>query len=102
MYKVYGLKNSMHLLVFSSIVAGLSGLLGPILAKFVIKEKSDYLVLFMTGGVFTIISLLICYFFISEEKFDYKVSDIDSTKVKNTEEKLKIKNDLYNSGEETA
>ena len=62
-----------------ALFTGCSSLLGPILAKFIIQEKTDYLILFLIGGSLNIVSFVLNFFF-TEERFDYglKKSEIIS------------------------
>ena len=53
-----------------TIFSGVAGLIGPIFAKLVVKEKEDYLILFMIGAALSVLSLVVWFLF-SEKKFDY-------------------------------
>jgi hypothetical protein len=57
---------------------GCAVLLGPILSEFIIKEKTDYLILFLIGGSLNIVSFTINFFF-SENRYDYgnKLEDVN-------------------------
>jgi hypothetical protein len=50
------------------VIVGFSGILGAVLAEFVVKNKEDYLILYLSCSVFCIISLVTCFLF-KEEKF---------------------------------
>jgi len=70
MTKVFGIKNSAELYSLAACVVAVGSILGPVLAKFVVHAKSDYLILYMAGLGFTVISLTLCILF-REEPFQY-------------------------------
>jgi hypothetical protein len=49
----------------------LSNIAGPIVAKFIISDKTDYLLVFWIGTCFTLFSFVSVFFF-KEEVFIYK------------------------------
>jgi len=68
--KVFGMKNSTEVYGYVCLFLAISAILGPVFAKFVVSQKSDYLVLYWAGALLAIISFIICSLF-SEEVFDY-------------------------------
>jgi uncharacterized membrane protein len=55
-----------------TIAFGVSNLASPTIAKFVVKSSNDYVILFIICAVLAFISLIICQFIVTEDKFDYK------------------------------
>jgi hypothetical protein len=49
---------------------GCAVLIGPILSEFIIKEKTDYFIIFSIGGFLNIVSLTLNFFF-CENRYDY-------------------------------
>ena len=89
--KIFGLKNGPFVNGICIALYGFSCLLGPIVAKFIIKKKSDYKVLYLSGMVFACIGLLLTM------KFNEEPITIKS----NLREKMKGKyEDLKEKGKE--
>ena len=55
----FGVEKSVYLLGICAIFTGIAALIGPILTLFVLKEKKDYLIIYLVGSAPTIVSLLI-------------------------------------------
>ena len=55
----FGVDKSVYLLGICGIFTGIAALIGPILSIFVLKEKKDYLILYLVGAAPTIGSLII-------------------------------------------
>jgi MFS family permease len=51
---------------------GLASLCGPLMTNFILKTKKDFLVVFIIGGGFCMIKLLITLIFDENDKFVYK------------------------------
>ena len=58
----FGVDKSVYLLGICGIFSGIAALIGPILTLFVLKEKKDYLIIYLVGGAPTIASLFISIF----------------------------------------
>ena len=67
----YFKRNGSELYSIATIGFGISNIVSPAIAKFVIIDTEDYIYLFYTCGVLAIISLIICQFFINEKPFLY-------------------------------
>lgn len=80
-YKSNSTEMSSVLAVFVSVAI----ILGPIISKFVLSEKTDYLILYLLTFGMTIISLVLSIF-IKEEKFNYdiQVKNIDTSEEKDS------------------
>ena len=55
----FGIEKSVFLLGLCGIFNGIAAIIGPILTIFVLKEKKDYLIVYLVGVAPTIISLII-------------------------------------------
>ena len=64
----FGVEKSVYLLGICAIFTGIAALIGPILTLFVLKEKKDYLIIYLVGSAPTIVSLLITIFIKVETK----------------------------------
>ena len=58
----FGVDKSIYLLGIYGIFSGIAAMIGPILSIFVLKEKKDYLILYLVGAAPTIASLFISIF----------------------------------------
>lgn len=77
--KIYGVKYASEINGISLSLYGFSSLLGPIVSKFLIKDKSDYKLLYLSGTFFAIISLLTCITF-DEIPFKYEMLEKETEK----------------------
>lgn len=69
--KVFGTKLGSTMYGIGACFIGLASILGPVLTKFIIKNKEDYLIIYLCGSVFVIMSLITLIFF-KEDPFDYR------------------------------
>ena len=72
--KIFGMKNTVTLLGITGYYIGTAGFLGAIIAKFIIKEDNDFLIVYRIGCGFAIIGWIICLF-TKEDKFIYNQSN---------------------------
>ena len=68
--KIFGMKNTVTLLGITGYYIGTAGFLGAIIAKFVINEDNDFLIVYWIGCGFAIMGWVICMF-TYEDKFIY-------------------------------
>ena len=85
--KIFGMKNTVTLLGITGYYIGTAGFVGAIIAKFVIKEDNDFLIVYWIGCGFAIMGFVICLL-TKEDKFIYhkiddEVRDTHFTKVDN-------------------
>ena len=85
--KIFGMKNTVTLLGITGYYIGTAGFLGAIIAKFVIKEDEDFLIVYWIGCGFAIMGWIICMF-TKEDKFIYMQIEEE---VQNQEENHLIK-----------
>jgi len=77
---VFGIKNSLELSAVNGFVVGVTCMLGPIFAKFILKETFDYLIIFLTGTSFAMMSLVVLFFY-EEKKFVYTQKEDNESKL---------------------
>lgn len=76
---VFGLEMGPEVYAITSIAIGTANILGPLLVKFLLEDKIDFLYAFLLGGTFCVIKLCVLIFYDENDKF------VPSTKL--TEEK---------------
>ena len=72
--KIFGMKNTVTLLGITGYYIGTAGFLVPLIAKFIIKEDKDFLVVYWIGCGFAIMGWVICLF-TKEDKFIYNQNE---------------------------
>ena len=87
----FGVDKSVYLLGICGIFSGIASLIGPFLTLFVLKEKKDYLIIYLVGGAPSIVSLFISIFIKVDvkKKEENKVTDVnylDKEDIKNEKE----------------
>ena len=72
--KVYGIKYFGFIYTVFTAIGSFTHLLGPFIIKFVVKNINDYKILYIGGGLCSMLALfiLICF---SEKKFEYKIEN---------------------------
>ena len=85
--KIFGMKNTVTLLGITGYYIGTAGFLGAIIAKFVIKEDEDFLIVYWIGCGFAVVGFVICLM-TKEDKFEYHAvgyenKDLDSNDITN-------------------
>lgn len=68
--KIFGVKNGAKMFSYAGIFIGIASVLGPILTKLVIKEKKDYLIVYLISAGLLVIAIILL-FFLNEELFEY-------------------------------
>lgn len=69
--KIFGMKNSITLIGITGYFTGSFGFIGALLAKLIIKNTSDFLIVYSIGGGLALMSFIICLN-LKEEKFEYR------------------------------
>lgn len=69
--QIFGMKNAIILLGITGYYIGSCGFVGALIAKLIIKKRSDYLIVYLIGAGFAVISLIITIF-MNGDKFPYK------------------------------
>ena len=68
--KIFGIDIGPRLFGLSGILIGISQFCGPIMTRFILSEKYDYLITFLIGGSFCVLQLISLIFFDENEKVD--------------------------------
>jgi MFS family permease len=63
---IFGVKNGPKIYGLTGILVGLSSMIGPIVSELIVKTKVDYLKLYLIGGGFVFVNIIVCLLF--EEK----------------------------------
>ena len=76
--KIYGEKYSSKIYGIAMGIYGFSCLLGPIVSKVVIKEKEDYKYVYLSGTIFSVISLInVIKFDLKEFKYNNDLEELE-------------------------
>ena len=89
----FGVEKSVYLLGICAIFTGIAALIGPILTLFVLKEKKDYLIIYLVGAAPTIVSLLIAIIIKVETKPKEEPKIIDDNIIEEEEVNKKENNE---------
>ena len=68
--KIFGMKNSVTLFGVTGYYIGTAGFVGAVIAKFVIKQSQDYLIVYLIGCVLALVGFGICLT-VKEDPFPY-------------------------------
>lgn len=88
--KIYGMKYATQINGIAIVIGGISSLMGPLIAKGVVKERSDFKLLYLSGTFFGVIGL-INYLTFDEQPFKYKTLGDNGYM---QEEELRIKKEI--------
>jgi MFS family permease len=72
--KIFGMKNTVTLIGITGYYIGTAGFIGALIGKLIIKEDSDFLIVYLIGCGFAIMGFIICIN-TKEDKFEYKPID---------------------------
>ena len=70
--KVFGLEKGPEMYGLTGNGIGIASVSGPLLSYFVLKEKKDFLVVFLIGGALCVLKFFVLIMFKENEKFKYK------------------------------
>lgn len=70
--KVFGLEDGPAMYGLTGNFIGLASISGPILTKFILEDKKDFLVAFLVGGTFCVIKIFALIMFDEDNKFVFK------------------------------
>ena len=71
--KIFGLEKGPEMYGLTGNFIGIASISGPIMTNFLLKEKGDFLVVFLVGGALCIVKLVVLIFFNENDKFDYSL-----------------------------
>ena len=87
--KIFGMKNTVTLIGITGYYIGTAGFLGALLAKLVIKEDNDFLIVYWVGCGFAVMGFIFCIL-TKEDKFKYIPLDDSDNKDDTPENQKKI------------
>ena len=76
---------------------GIASVSGPLMSNFVLKEKKDFLVVFLVGGGLCVVKFIVLIIFKENDKFKYKGRTVDN--LENNEDKNENNEPLIGEGE---
>jgi MFS family permease len=94
--KIFGLEKGPEMYGLTGNFIGIASISGPIMTNFLLKEKEDFLVVFLVGGALCVVKLVVLIFFKEEDKFNYSLTDGLAKDDKNEPNERIIDNDNDN------
>ena len=73
--KIFGIDIGPRLFSLSGSLIGISQFCGPIMIKFILAKKFDYLIAFLIGGSICVLKLISLFFFDENEKVNITISN---------------------------
>ena len=95
--KVFGLEKGPEMYGLTGNFIGIASVSGPLMSNFVLKEKKDFLVVFLVGGALCVVKFVVLIFFNENIKFKYKGSD--DNLIENEKDKNDEKEPIFTEGE---
>ena len=74
---IYGIEVGPQMYALAGNVMGISQFCGPILIKFILSEKKDYLITFLIAGAFCLCKIGVLLFFDHTEKINIDLEDLE-------------------------
>jgi len=88
---IYGIEVGPQMYALAGNIMGIAQFCGPILIKFILSEKKDYLIVFLIGGTFCLCKIGVLLFFDHTEKINIDLEEETCQKITNTD-KVEEKN----------
>ena len=95
--KIFGLEKGPEMYGLTGNFIGIASVSGPLMSNFVLKEKKDFLVVFLVGGALCVVKFVVLIFFKENIKFKYKESD--DNLIENEKDKSDEKEPIFTEGE---
>lgn len=74
--KIFGLEVGPEMYGLTGNFIGIASICGPIMTKFIIKEKGDYLYAFLAGGTLCLVKIFVLLVFDENDKYIFKQKNI--------------------------
>ena len=74
--QVYGMDAGPRMYALTGAIIGMAQFCCPLLLKFLLSDKKDYLIIFLIGGGLCVIKLIVLIFFNDKEKVNVTIEDI--------------------------
>ena len=95
--KVFGLEKGPEMYGLTGNFIGIASVSGPLMSNFILKEKKDFLIVFLIGGALCVVKFVVLIFFNENVKFKYKKSD--DNLIENKKDKSDEKEPILTEGE---
>ena len=95
--KVFGLEKGPEMYGLTGNFIGIASVSGPLMSNFVLKEKKDFLIVFLVGGALCVVKFVVLIFFNENIKFKYKEGD--DNLIENEKDKSDEKEPIFTEGE---
>jgi len=69
--KIFGLEKGPEMYGLTGNFIGVASICGPLMSRFLLNERSDFLIVFLIGGALCVIKLVVLIFLNENEKFKY-------------------------------
>jgi MFS-type transporter involved in bile tolerance (Atg22 family) len=73
--KIFGLEKGPEMYGLTGNFIGVASISGPIMTNFLLKEKTDFLIVFLVGGALCVVKLVVLIFFKEDDQFKYSLID---------------------------
>ena len=70
--KIFGLEVGPEMYGLTGNFIGIASICGPIMTKYIIKDRGDYLYAFLVGGTFCLVKIFVLFICDENDKYDYK------------------------------
>jgi MFS-type transporter involved in bile tolerance (Atg22 family) len=71
--KIFGLEKGPEMYGLTGNFIGVASISGPIMTNFLLKEKTDFLIVFLVGGALCVVKLVVLIFFKEDDQFKYSL-----------------------------
>ena len=71
--KIFGLEKGPEMYGLTGNFIGIASISGPIMTNFLLKEKPDFLIVFLVGGALCVVKLVVLIFFKEDDQFKYSL-----------------------------
>ena len=95
--KVFGLEKGPEMYGLTGNFIGIASVSGPLMSNFILKEKKDFLIVFLIGGALCVVKFVVLIFFNENVKFKYKKSE--DNLIENEKDKSDEKEPILTEGE---
>lgn len=69
--KIFGLEKGPEMYGLTGNFIGVASICGPLMSRFLLNERPDFLIVFLIGGALCVIKLVVLIFLNENEKFKY-------------------------------
>ena len=95
--KIFGLEKGPEMYGLTGNFIGIASVSGPLMSNFVLKEKKDFLIVFLFGGALCVVKFVVLIFF--NENIQFKYKEGDDNLIENEKNKSDEKEPIFTEGE---